>query len=257
MFTALTPILFGILSNTIRLCYAYPIIFEAVHQDRTCMDIHIPDGDDAHLVFLPLPENVNSETEDWFVQEVGELTRPNSVQFLKTISSVPSNIQLLMRGLKERSRITVSVDEDGHKPVTKNQQLIYFRPTFIKDITKNSRGWNENRGNFRICVSARGPADVRIIFDTVKISEYTKQHIVKKEHLTPLEEAFEESVHVAKTILDEMHYMEKREVRMKKTADGTNSRIRYFSYISITVLLGVTWIQITYLKGYFKKKKVL
>ena len=80
---------------------------------------------------------------------------------------------------------------------------------------------------------------------------------MKKEHLSPLEEAFEEGVALSHSVLDEMHYMEKREARMKQTTDGTNSRIRYFSYLSVLILLGVTWVQIQYLKNYFKKKKVL
>jgi len=242
-------------------CAAYPIIFEAVHNDRTCMDINIPDGDDAHLVFIPLPEDVSPEVEDWFVTEMAELTRPESIQFLKDISRLSTDVSNKIKKHKVRSKITLTIEEDGHSPKTKNQSLAYFKPTFSKNIAKDSRGWNENRGNFRICVNARGAGDVRILFDAIKISEYqdkrNKKHVVKKEHLTPMEIAFEESASLAKTVVDEMHYMEKRESRMKKTADGTNSRIRYFSYISIAILLGVTWIQIQYLKGYFKKKKVL
>lgn len=225
------------------------------------MDINIPDGDDAHLVFLPLPEDVTPEVEDWFVTEMAELTRPESIQFLKDISRLSSDVQNKIKKHKTRSKVSLTIEEDGSHPVTKNQVLTYFKPSITQNIAKGSRGWNENRGNYRICVSARGAGDIRVLFDAIKVSEYqnkrNKKHIVKKEHLTPMEIAFEESASLAKTVLDEMHYMEKRESRMKKTADGTNSRIRYFSYISIAILLGVTWIQIQYLKGYFKKKKVL
>jgi len=124
-----------------------------------------------------------------------------------------------------------------------------------------SKGWDRSKGMFKICISVRGKKDVRVLFDALKISEFeeklNKRHIVKKEHLTPLEEAFDEGISLAHGVIDEMRYMEKRENRMKQTADGTNTRIRYFSYLSIFVLLGVTWIQINYLKSYFKKKKVL
>lgn len=242
-------------------CTAYPILFEAVHNDRTCMDINIPDGDDAHLVFLPMSEDIDAELEDWFITEVGELTRPESTQFLRDLSRLPIHVSNKLQKYRARSKVTLTIEEDGSKPVTKNQALTYFRPTFIKNLAENSRGWNENRGNYRLCVAARGSGDIRVIFDAIKISEYQKKkdkkHLIKKEHLTPLEKAFEESASIAKTVIDEMHYMEKREQRMKKTADGTNSRVRYFSYISISILLGVTYIQITYLKGYFKKKKIL
>ncbi len=213
-----------------------------------------------------MPEDIDPDHEDWFVTEVGELTRPDSKQFLKDhLSSYPTGMQKKLSAYNTRTKVTLTVEEDGvqagPKPIIRNQGLTYFRPTIVKELSKSSRGWHENRGNYRVCVAARGSGDVRIIFDSIKISEYQskkdKKHLVKKDHLTPLEKAFEESANLAKTVIDEMHYMEKREQRMKKTADGTNSRVRYFSYISIAILLGVTYIQITYLKGYFRKKKVL
>jgi len=226
------------------------------------MDINIPDGDDAHLIFLPLPDDVESDVEEWFATEVAEMTRPNSVQFLKDISKMSDDLSHKVRSHRVKSKILVNVEEEESQTVAKNQALTYFRPTIIKNLSKTStKGWNAHRGNYRFCVSARGAGGVRIIFDQIKISDYQekldRKHIVKKEHLTPLERALEESSAMAKEILNEMHYMEKREVRMKKTADGTNARIRYFSYISIIVLIGITWLQLKYMKSYFKKKKIL
>lgn len=86
-------------------------------------------------------------------------------------------------------------------------------------------------------------------------TEEAKFH--KDQHLTPLEETLDESIEAANNVLREMRYMEKREVRMRKTADSINTRIRWFSYLSMSVLLAVTYIQVTYLKRYFRKKKLL
>jgi len=192
---------------------------------------------------------------------MAELTRPDAVQFLKDLSNLPPDLLKEIKAIKSRSKVTLNVEEEGSKALARNQGLTYFRPTILKNIQKASKGWHENRGNYRLCVSARGADHVRVIFDSVKVSEYKdrmdRKHVVKKEHLTPLEKAFDESSALGRSIIDEMHYMEKREIRMKRTADGTNSRIRFFSYVSIAVLLGVTWLQIQYLKGYFKKKKIL
>merc|ERR1712161_18926 len=124
------------------------------------------------------------------------------------------------------------------------------------------RHWKPENGAFSICFENKNKDDAtRIIYDHVVLSEIEtklkKHHTLKKEHLTPLEYVLDDSLASAKSILDEMYYMEKREIRMKQTADHTNSRIKYFSYFSVSILLGVTWIQVTYLKSYFKKKKVL
>jgi len=225
------------------------------------MDLNIPDGDDANLVFLPLPEDVETELEDWFVTELSEMTRPTSIQFLKDLSKIPPHIGALLKNHKPRSKVSVHVEEEETKTLARNQALTYFRPTIIKDISKTGKGWDVTRGNYRICVNAKGSGDVRVIFDSIKVSEYQakmeRKHVVKKEHLTPLEKAFDDSSAMAKSILDEMHYMEKREIRMKKTADATNGRIKWFSYFSIVVLVGVTYFQMTHLKGYFRKKKIL
>jgi hypothetical protein len=225
------------------------------------MDLNIPDGDDAHLLFLPLPEKIEPEVEDWFFTELSEMTRPSSVQFLKDLAKMPQDISDKIKQHKTRAKVSVTVEEEETKTIAKNQALNYFRPTIIRNIAKSGKGWDVTRGNYRICVYAKGSADVRAIFDMIKISEYQdkmeKKHVVKKEHLTPLERAFDQSSALAKSIIDEMHYMEKREIRMKRTADGTNSRIRWFSYLSIVILVAVTWVQMKYLKGYFRKKKIL
>ena len=76
-------------------------------------------------------------------------------------------------------------------------------------------------------------------------------------HLEPLAQQLADSVRSAQTVINEMRYMERRESRMRHTADSINKRVRNFSYISILVLLVVTYLQVTYLKRYFRKKKLL
>jgi len=203
------------------------------------MDLNIPDGDDAHVLFLPLPESIEPDVEDWFFTEISEMSRPSSVQFLKDLEKMPQDISKKIQQHKERARVSVTIKEEETKTIAKNQPMTYFHPTIIRNIAKTGKGWDVTRGNYRICVYAKGSVDVRAIMDVVKISEYQdkmeKNHVVKKDHLTPLERAFDESSALAKSIIDEMHYMEKREIRMKRTVDGMNSRIRWFSYLSISL----------------------
>jgi hypothetical protein len=248
---------------------AYPMIFEVDNHGQGCMDLYLPDSDDAHLVFIPLPEEMETELEDWFISEVAEIARPSSTQFLKDLSPMPNHVAQGIKKYKNRSKVTVSIERDGIPTVYNHLSMTYFLPFVVKDIVHTSVGksrdekedWDESAGTYRFCVHVRGNDDVHVVFDVVKISEYQqlmdKKHIVRKEHLTPLERAFEESANLAKTIIDEMHYMEKREARMKQTSDRTNGRIKWFSYLSISILLGVTYVQAKYLKGYFKKKKIL
>merc|ERR1719343_1139023 len=107
---------------------------------------------------------------------------------------------------------------------------------------------------------------VHILMDSVLVSEgpeYDDEYDSSEDptfqghHLTPLARQLEESMRSAKTVINEMQFMERRESRMRHTADSINARVRYFSYISIGILLVVTYLQVTYLKRYFRKKKLL
>lgn len=250
--------------SALRLSQAYPIIFEADHNDRQCIEYNIPDEDDAHLLFIPLNDDIDEEAEDWYVSQMSEISRHESKRFMKELEMAPSNIASKTRGVA-KSKVSITVEQiDSRPPSSKTVNLTYFKlykMERIAEMLSKTKGWDKSRGQFNICISVRGYRDVRVLFDAIKISEYeekmNKRHIVKKEHLTPLEESFDEAISLSHSVIDEMFYMEKREIRMKQTTDGTNTRIRYFSYLSILVLLGVTWVQIQYLKNYFKKKKVL
>lgn len=231
--------------------------------------MNIPDGDDAHLLFIPLNEDIDEQSEDWFISSLADIARHDSQRFLKDLPTPhqhPTYVKDNSKRLTARNaKVSVSVElVDSHPPSSRTLQLEPFRLTKLQNIAETltkTKGWDESRGQFELCFYARGHQNVRILFDVVKLSEYMekyhKKHTIRKEHLTPLEESFEESIGMAHSIIDEMHYMEKREARMKQTTDSTNSRIRYFSYLSVIILISVTYVQIGYLKNYFKKKKIL
>lgn len=257
--------------NALRLCQAYPIIMEIDGNDRQCLEMNIPDGDDSHLLFIPLNDGITTEAEDWYVTQMNELSRHESSQFLKDleVSNQPKAVKDNTRDSRNKSKISIHVqqiasDSSRKNPTSKNMNLSYFRLTKIENIAESlssGKGWDITSGQYSICFNVRGRYGVRILFEAVHMNEYItkyqKRHILKKEHLSPLEEAFEDGIAMAHSVMDEMYYMEKREVRMKVTAMGTNSRLKLFSYLSILILVGVTYLQITYLKSYFKKKKVL
>ena len=221
------------------------------------MTLNIPDDDDAHLIFMLLPEDFDNEAEDWFITEMSEMSRHDSVQFLKDMSKMPDNIHNAVRAHKSRTTAQVRI-QGGKRP--KTLRLNYFKPTIERNIAKNVE-WNPNVGGFEICIPPiRGKEDIRIIFDHIIESEVEASRdsgVITKEHLNPTQNALATTLFKTQSVISEMNYMKRREARMKETADSTNARIRYFSFISITILLGVTWVQISYLKGYFKKKKVL
>ncbi|KAL7537137.1 hypothetical protein ACHAWF_005672 [Thalassiosira exigua] len=258
--------------------YAYPIITDVVESFTKCFNFNVPDDDDAHLVFMALPDTVTDDTEEWFSTQMHEMTRKGSANFMKNLPQVSKEIHEKIAG--EKDPAGKSFDSTGKsnvyikltvpkRPVLRHQMFMWYAPVVVMNVVKTAmRGQNKNKktqppGGYSACFENKNKdKGVRVLFDVVLMSdegqdEDLQNKIIKKEHLTPLEENFEEGIKAANTILNEMKYMERREARMRHTAESTNSKIRMFSYVSVIVLLGVTWLQRTYLRSYFKKKKLM
>eukprot|EP00550_Attheya_septentrionalis_P008926 CAMPEP_0198289030 /NCGR_PEP_ID=MMETSP1449-20131203/7359_1 /TAXON_ID=420275 /ORGANISM="Attheya septentrionalis, Strain CCMP2084" /LENGTH=273 /DNA_ID=CAMNT_0043987295 /DNA_START=121 /DNA_END=942 /DNA_ORIENTATION=+ len=247
---------------------AYPIIGEVQEGEDKCFNFNIPEDDDAHMIFVAFPDDHdNDEVEDWIVSKMAEATHKGGKEFLPDEKifekGMPNGVKEAMEN-EEKSEVYLKVQKP-HQPVLLRKMFKWFEPIVIRNVVKtgaeDGQGWELPLGGYSICFDNVGESFAKIVFDVVLYSDEGQKEeakrVLKKEHLTPLEENFQESIETATSILNEMRYMEKREKRMRHTADSTNVRIRYFSYISVAVLLGVTWLQVTYLKSYFKKKKVL
>jgi p24 family protein delta-1 len=180
--------------------------------------------------------------------------------FLQSTHGEQPNVQITVTGTPISDPET-----HDHKYATK-----YFAPTVINYVAHSTsqrrhkhRMEEDNLEGYGVCLFNLGDRkQMQVIYDMVLLSEIEQEEVQrhrleKEEHLTPLENTLEASINAANGVLREMKYMEKREQRMRQTADSINTRVRWFSYFSIAVLLGVTFIQVTYLKRYFKKKKLM
>lgn len=229
----------------------------------------MPDDDDAHLVFIALPRDVDDEVEEWFNIQMHDMTRKGSANFMDKLPEVSTQIsnKISKDEYNGRSNVYLKVTVPK-RPVLRHQMFMWFAPVLVMNIVKSAQRGQKNKANqpqggYSVCFENKNSdQDVRILFDVVLMSdegqdEELQNKIIKKEHLTPLETNFQEGIKAANTILNEMKYMEKREARMRHTAESTNAKIRLFSYVSVIVLLGVTWLQRTYLRSYFKKKKLM
>lgn len=147
----------------------------------------------------------------------------------------------------------------------RQQELTWFIPVVINHVERYQRGntkdWQANAelDGYSVCYENRSENQALVIFDIVLVSEDLDEEeaSITKKHLTPLEQELAASINAANSIVSEMRYMERREARMRVTTESINSRIRFFSYVSVGVLLTVTYLQVTYLKRYFKKKKLM
>ena len=238
-----------------------------------CFNFNVPDDDDAHMVFIALPDDVLDEVEDWFTMQMHEMTRRGSANFMKSLPQISKEIQAKIADDEYNGRSNVYLKLTVPKrPPLRYQMFQWYGPVIVMNVVQASqRGQQKHNnkyvqppGGYSVCFENKNTSEqgVRVLFDVVLMSDEgqdseLQNRIINKEHLTPLEMNFQEGIKAANTILNEMKYMEQREARMRHTAESTNAKIRLFSYVSVIVLLGVTWIQRTYLKSYFKKKKLM
>lgn len=236
-------------------------------------------------VVIPSEDEIgaNSEIESWHVEQVHKLTKMKNEHSVfprqlpdEPPSEVAQAISTFLQGTHgEHPNVKITItgtpisDPNGfdHQYATK-----YFTPTVINYVAHSTnqkrqrhRPEEDNMEGYGVCLFNMGDQkQMQVIYDMVLLSEasgeddVTERHALEKDaHLTPLENTLDASINAANAVLREMKYMEKREQRMRQTAEAINTRVRWFSYFSVSVLLGVTFIQVSYLKRYFKKKKLM
>jgi len=262
-----------ILSISVLKSLSYPLVSEV--DVEKCYTFNIPEDDDAHMVFVAMPDDYSHEEHDellesYWVNTFYDMSKEGGEDYPEKVPDMNPDILSKTLDYKDkRTRLQVKIQKPHHEPL-RTVFLRYHTPVLFTDVIDIAQ--HEGQGEevaldgWSICFLNQGDELIKIIFDVVMISDETedekkkkqkKRKTIQKEHLTPLETNFNAALVGADKILNEMNYMERREQRMRHTADSTNRRVRYFSYLSVVVLMGTACVQVTYLKNYFKKKKLM
>lgn len=288
--TSSSSILMLLVSGLLTTCtivQSYPLIAQVAESSERCFKFNIPEDDDAHMVFLALPlgEETNDATEGtlegWLVQEVYEMTtkrKDDASLPTSLLNQAPEEVKAKMDAYIHKrgdnvSKLKVVIAQDSNNPSSRELPVKYFAPTVINNVRAShkqisSEDAEEEKeattlSGFGVCLDNKGNQDdqVQVVMDIVMVNAEPEQDsqpgFNKDKHLSPLEESLDKSIRAANTVLREMKYMTDREERMRVTADSINQRVQYFSILSVVILLGVTYVQVTYLKRYFKKKKLM
>jgi p24 family protein delta-1 len=248
----------------------------------------------AHFVSLVLPDDeafgdANDTIETWYFDQIYAMTQTKQKhniipKHFVTHDNMPDVVAQHMSSYIQSQHgddahlnilITATPSTDPanyhHEIPTK-----LFHPTVLNyvgrttDAKAHIHRADKHEGNiegYGLCFSnTHRSRQARVVFDIALISDRPnvngetvdeKSKFNKDAHLTPLEMSLDESIRAATVVLREMKYMEQREARMRETAESINTRVRWFSYLSVSVLLSVTYIQVSYLKRYFHKKKLM
>jgi len=233
-------------------------------------------------VVIPGEDDTDESMEIWYVDQIFALTKKKDQQKIlpKNLPDEPPEdiAKLQSEFLQENQEYpNLKVQITGTPSTDPTNYQHTYAPKFFQPIVLNYVGRTTmarlkratekvNLEGYGVCLTnVDDSRQVQVVFDVVVLGEEilggddegNSNRFAKDKHLTPLEESLEQSINAANSVLREMKYMEKREQRMRKTAESINARVRWFSYLSVSVLLAVTYIQVTYLKRYFHKKKLM
>merc|ERR1712137_98687 len=117
-------------------------------------------------------------------------------------------------------------------------------------------------GIYSICFETRSTATVqqpiRVTLD-VKVGVDAEDYdaIAVAEQLNPIEVELRKLEDSATSINRHMNYMRDREAALRNTNESTNSRVLWFSILSLTILVSLGIWQIYHLKKYFESRKFL
>ncbi|ONK65280.1 uncharacterized protein A4U43_C07F35510 [Asparagus officinalis] len=82
-------------------------------------------------------------------------------------------------------------------------------------------------------------------------------NVAKKGQIDVMELELKKMEDTVKSIHDEMFYLREREEEMQDMNRSTNSKMFWFSFMSLGVCISVAGLQLWHLKNYFERKKLL
>ncbi len=113
-------------------------------------------------------------------------------------------------------------------------------------------------GNYQICILNRENDGVSFDFmiqTGVEAKDYS--NIITKKHLRPIEVQAQKVQDMVRQLRSELSYLVQNEENLKEQNQKIKSRVIMFGVISVVVMAVSTYLQISYLKNFFRYKKII
>ncbi|KNZ58086.1 hypothetical protein VP01_19g4 [Puccinia sorghi] len=91
---------------------------------------------------------------------------------------------------------------------------------------------------------------------TVSFNVYGVMWVADDVHMAPIELEIKHLASALEAVKEEQQYIVVREKLHRNTAESTNDRVKWWSLVQTTMVLGVTAWQVFYLKRFFEVKRV-
>ena len=113
-------------------------------------------------------------------------------------------------------------------------------------------------GNYQMCILNKENYQISFEFmiqTGVEAKDYS--NIITKKHLRPIEVQAQKVQDMVKQLRQELSYLVMNEESLKEQNQKIKSRVLIFGAISVIVMAASTYLQISYLKNFFRYKKII
>lgn len=113
-------------------------------------------------------------------------------------------------------------------------------------------------GNHQVCIQNTQKSAVAIYFTiTTGVQATDYSNIVTKKHLKPVELQAQKIVDMIEQLRNELGSLVVSEEKLKEANTKIKGRVVILGVISVAVMAISTYLQVTYLKNFFRNKKII
>lgn len=138
-----------------------------------------------------------------------------------------------------------------------SQENIYTRGS---DESGSFTATASTGGEFKVCIANNDGMNVdKQISLNLRSGLETKDYanIAKSSNLKPMEVELKRLEDLVNNVHQELQYLEGREKIQRTVNDSNASRVIAFSTVSLIILVALSVVQVTHLKGFFKRKHLI
>ncbi|GAB2271480.1 hypothetical protein Dimus_006319 [Dionaea muscipula] len=155
------------------------------------------------------------------------------------------------------------IDEEGHSAPTVGAKVTTPYGNVIhnkENVTHGQFAFTTSEiGTYSACFwSDGGQAAATLSLDwKIGIAAKDWDSVAKKEKIEGVELELRKLEEIVESVHENLIYIKNREAEMREVSEKTNTRVAYFSIMSIGICIGVSGFQVWHLKRYFQKKKLI
>jgi hypothetical protein len=144
--------------------------------------------------------------------------------------------------------LSLILNDSRGKQVAKKDKSTTLKHSFVA----------EKSGSVQICINSQASDTIEFDFSmTTGVDSKDYSALITKDNMRPAEAQAVKVIDMVKQLKDELTNLVQSEAELKAQNDSIEGRVYYFGIIAIIVMAVTTFVQIQYLKNFFKHKKII